>query len=75
MLPATSFLRDWQNSKWSLDSLATKVRFVANNNSGDSVFFNVFTSDTTYYKISFGKNGNIMFQYFDGTEWTTYFTK
>ena len=67
----------WQKAggKFAVGDLAQRVRYVANNNAGDSIFFNVFTSDTTYYKVSFGKNGSITFQYFDGSEWTTYFTK
>ena len=66
---------DSLNSKLSFSTLAKRVTIDANNNQGDSVSFLIFTGDTTRYKIAFGRNGNLMLQYFDGTSWTTIWTK
>lgn len=66
---------DALNNKLTLNTLAQKLVVDANNNQGDSVNFQIYTGTSTRYKINFGRNGSLSLQYYDGSSWSTIWTK
>lgn len=63
------------DNKVKISGLATGLEATVNNGVGDTVYFLFKTSPTTHYKVAFGRGGNILFQYFDGSSWSTIWTK